>query len=619
MAQSNATEYTLQIRQDDVRQDWPVQLNGKRLGKLFLMEADLVHALAIPAGLLTNGENTLSIAPPRDNDDIVLHDIRIDSRPMTNVLHEATLNVRVTDQATGQEVPCRLTVVNEEGTLMPLSAPSNSVALAVRPGVAYTANGRAELGLPAGAYTVYATRGLEWSVATQRMNVAIGGTARLNFELSRAVPTPGWVSCDTHVHTFTYSRHGDATIDERMVTLAGEGIELPIATDHNTNIDYAESVTRTGTAEWFTPVTGDEITTTAGHFNMFPVLPGARVPDFGITDWPRLMIELRATPGVRVVVLNHPRNVHNSFQPFAATNFNAVTGDNLRGPEFTVDAMEVMNSSAQQSDFMLVYRDWFALLNHGYRITGVGSSDCHDVSRYIVGQGRTYIACADNVPGRIDVAAACSNLLAGRALVSMGLLVDMTVNEQFKVGDLATNLDATLRVTVRVTAPPWSSATNVCLFANGLKVREEALAGAHVSTTTWGLPRPAHDIHLVAIATGPGVTAPFWAIPRPYQPSSPRWESRVTASTNPIWIDGDGDGQFTSARGYAERLVKESGADPVRLIPALNRFDEAVAAQAASLIAASVHSPEFARLLKSGAGPVQRGFSSFAATQRTAN
>jgi len=291
MAQSNATEYTLQIRQDDVRQDWVVQLNGKRLGKLFLMEADLVHTLPIPTGRLTNGENTLSITPPRDNDDIFLRDIRIDSRPLTNVLHEATLNVRVTDKATGREIPCRLTVVNEHGTLMPLIAPSNSVTLAVRPGVAYTANGRAELGLPAGACTVYATRGFEWSVATQHMNVAIGGTTRLSFELSRAVPTPGWVSCDTHVHTFTHSRHGDATIDERMVTLAGEGIELPIATDHNTNIDYADSVARTGTAEWFTPVTGDEITTMAGHFNIFPVEPEARVPDFQISVWPRLMIE----------------------------------------------------------------------------------------------------------------------------------------------------------------------------------------------------------------------------------------------------------------------------------------------------------------------------------------
>src|ERR1043165_1819642 len=40
-AEANLHEATLFIRQDDVRQDWFVELNGSRLGKLFLMEADL--------------------------------------------------------------------------------------------------------------------------------------------------------------------------------------------------------------------------------------------------------------------------------------------------------------------------------------------------------------------------------------------------------------------------------------------------------------------------------------------------------------------------------------------------------------------------------------------------
>jgi len=139
------------------------------------------------------------------------------------------------------------------------------------------------------------------------------------------------VSCDTHVHTFTYSHHGDATVEERMLTLAGEGIELPIATDHDILTDYSEPARRMGVQDYFTPVIGDEVTTPAGHFNIFPVQPGSRVPDHRITDWPRLMEELRATPGVRVVVLNHPRNIHSNFQPFAEKNFNPVTGENRRG------------------------------------------------------------------------------------------------------------------------------------------------------------------------------------------------------------------------------------------------------------------------------------------------
>jgi hypothetical protein len=633
---TNAHEATLLIRQDDVKQDWPIELNEKRIGKLFLMEADLVHLVPIPAGALRDGENLLSIIPPREKDDIVLYDIRVDPRPPANVLHEGTLEVNISDSARKTPLPGRLTIVNQDGTLAPFLALTNQATelngraplMAARPGVVYTGNGRARLGLAAGDYVLYASRGFEWSVATQHVRVRAGQTLPLTMHLQREVQTPGLVSCDTHVHTFTHSGHGDASLEERMLTLAGEGLELPIATDHNIQIDYSEPARRLGMDRWFTPVTGNEVTTATGHFNIFPVAAGAGVPDFHITDWPRLMKELRATPGVRVVVLNHPRNVHNGFQPFAATNFNSATGENKRGPEFAFDAIELMNSSAQQTDYMLVYRDWFALLNYGYRVTGVGSSDGHDVSRYIVGQGRTYITCPDADFARIDKAAACSNLLAGRAFVSMGLLTQIFVDGKFVCGDLATGLSEQVRVSVKVSGPSWVQATNVALFANGLKIRETAIREAtpwdssskvgEKTTLKWVIDRPAHDVHLVAIATGPAVTAPFWAIPRPYQPSSIQWESRVIGSTNPVWLDADGDARFTPARAYARRLVTRFR-NPTELIRALKDFDEAVAVQAASLCARAagqLEKKELARALKTGAPQVQRGFAAFAAAEQ---
>jgi len=624
-AESNVHAATLFIRQDDVRKDWTVEINGRRLGKLFLMEADLIHHLAIPPGVLRDGENMISIVPPKENDDITIQDIRIDPRPPEEAIAEGTLSVTVTDDQR-RAVPCRITIVDSRGALAPVLAPTNSTsAVAARPGVVYLGDRQAEIGLPAGDYTVFASCGFEWSVATQRVQVVTSQMAPVTLALRREVSTPGWVSCDTHVHTFTHSRHGDATMEERMFTLAGEGIELPIATDHNLNIDYAETARQTGMAKYFTPVTGNEVTTPAGHFNIFPVQPEARVPDFKLTDWPRLMSALRATPDVRVVVLNHPRNVHSNFQPFAATNFNAVSGENLRGPEFTFDAMELLNSSAQQSDYLLVFRDWFALLNHGYRITAVGSSDSHDVSRYIVGQGRTYIACPDRDAAQLDVATACSNLIAGRALVSMGLLAQMTVEERFSAGDLATKLPKNVRVQVRVLGPSWVSATNVVLFANGAVLRDQALDSKSMNgvgekaALNWTIPRPAHDMHLVALATGPEITAPFWAIPKPYQPTSPKWTGRVIAATNPIWLDADGDGRFTAARGYARKLVEQHGKTAQGLLFELGRFDEATAAQAASLCVAAgmdISSDSFRRALNSAAGPVRRGFESFAATQK---
>jgi hypothetical protein len=139
-AQENVSETTLFIRQDDVRQDWLVELNGKRLGNLFLMEADLVHTLAIPPRALKAGENVLSVIPPRVNDDIVLREISITSRPMADVLRETSLAIRVVDKEEGVWLPCRITIVNAHGALAPLAGLSNAPVLAVRPGVVYSGN-----------------------------------------------------------------------------------------------------------------------------------------------------------------------------------------------------------------------------------------------------------------------------------------------------------------------------------------------------------------------------------------------------------------------------------------------------------------------------------------------
>jgi hypothetical protein len=204
----------------------------------------------------------------------------------------------------------------------------------------------------------------------------------------------------------------------------------------------------------------------------------------------------------------------------------------------------------------------------------------------------------------------------------MGLLPKMSV-QGFNAGTLVTRLGEQVRVSVDVLGPSWVSAMNVSLFANGVKIREGKLVPAQSAgikgSVSWLLPRPAHDVYLVAIATGPAVTAPYWAIPRPYQPTSRQWSGRVIGSTNPIWLDADGDGRFTAARVYARQLIERHGLSPARLLPALERYDEAVAAQAASLCAAQgakIDGQEFSAALGSAAPQVQRGFAAFASTMR---
>jgi hypothetical protein len=170
----------------------------------------------------------------------------------------------------------------------------------------------------------------------------------------------------------------------------------------------------------------------------------------------------------------------------------------------------------------------------------------------------------------------------------------MTVAGRHGPGDLVPATDE-LDVAVRVLGPSWSKATHVGLYANGLKIRETeirdgaAKAGQGVNEPgikwkgTWRLPRFKHDVHLVAVAMGPGVKELFWPIARPYQPSSPVWNSYVVASTGAVWIDADASGRFNPAFEYATRVVDDSQNELPRLISRLAGYDAAVAAQAARL------------------------------------
>ena len=123
------------------------------------------------------------------------------------------------------------------------------------------------------------------------------------------------------------------------------------------------------------------------------------------------------------------------------------------------------------------------------------------------------------------------------------------------------------------------------------------------------------DFWIVAVATGPGVTAPFWAIPRPYQPSSKKWTPRVVGVTNPVYVDADGDGKYTSPRGYAKKLVARHGDDAVMLIRELKDYDAAVAAQVASLLherSVDLASDGIEKALGSAGKAARDGFAAFA-------
>ncbi len=650
-SERNETEATLFVRQKDVKYPWSVKLNGKSIGNLDNMEVELVTPFKIPPDLLRDGGNLLSIIPPKSTDDIMVGEIVLDTRPFKETLNRCSVSVSVTtpDGSGSVPVPCRITIADEHGALVPVyTDPEETLPtgrgvietspgqrLAARAGVIYTPDGKARFGLRPGNYTVYAGRGFEYSVATNQVNLTRGASQNLKMQIRREVPTEGWVAADCHIHNLTYSGHGDATIDEGMVTIAGEGIEFAVATDHNHHTDYTETVRKLKLSDRFTSVVGNEVTTKTGHFNAFPIAPGSSLPDHKLTDWTRLMKSIRERTQARVIVLNHPRNVHSGFSPVDPEHFRQATGENLRGAPYSFEAMEIVTSAALQSDYMDPIRDWFGLLNHGLRITGVGSSDTHYVSRMILGQGRSYVRADDRDPAKLDVMQVVQAYREGRVSVSMGLRVDAHVGSQpdepaklFGMGDLATGLGPKAWFRVAATGPSWvqptrESPTRIQIFMNGVSELGYTTLPANPSALDKGSAgfafkdqsaTPKHDFWIVAVATAPGVTAPFWAIPRPYQPSSKTWTSRVIGVTNPIYVDGDGDGSYTSPRGYAESLHRRHKGNLRELFKALEDYDQAVVAQTASLLHADgvdLNSVEIKRLRNTATPTTRRGFSRF--------
>ena len=240
-AAPNATEFSLVLRQRDVKKrTWAVKLNANNLGVLQDDERSMLRILPIPANALKNGTNTVQFEGEAEgfSDDIEIADVRIEPLPVDTFLRAATVSISAAGDKT---VRCllRLTIVDKEGALVPFASLRSGSYEAQRTGALYTVDGTARIGLPAGEYKIFASRGFEYSAPSERVVLQTGSTKDIRLRLEREVRMPGYVSVDPHVHTFELSRHGDATVDERVLTAAGEGLDIIVATEHNRVDDYA--------------------------------------------------------------------------------------------------------------------------------------------------------------------------------------------------------------------------------------------------------------------------------------------------------------------------------------------------------------------------------------------
>ena len=549
-SQSNSSEWTLRLRQRAILDDWSVELNGQPIANLNISGGERTSHFSIPPQTLIDGANKLSILPRGFTNDILVSQIEIIPQRMRDLLKLAHVTLNVTDLSGRTPVPARITVVDAEGKFAELYNVKPDAA-AWRKGMIYNGALPIEFDIPQGDWTVTATRGAEWSRRQMKLRVFIGQQTRLTLPIDHEVDTPGFIAADTHLHTYTFSRHGDASLDERIYTLAGEGVELAIATDHNHFTDYKPRQAALGASQYYTSVVGNEVTSGNGHFNAFPFALDAEKPNHKETNWVKLVADIRSK-GAQYVILNHPRWPAVTNSPFSIWGLNRADGTRTNAVEFTMDAIELANSSfpvpPKDPDFLL--RDWFALLNRGEKLWAVGASDSHTISE-APGQGRTYVANDAADPASIDVDAAVKAMRAGNMSVSYGIFAHATVNGA-KMGQTTKPQNATLNVTFHVSCPTWIKARKAVVYLNGLKAAEQEItmpADTRFATNiTFQIPAPRHDAHLICVAYGDGIKDPSWKTLADY----------TLAVSNPIFIDADASNKYESPRDTALALLQKT-------------------------------------------------------------
>jgi hypothetical protein len=204
----------------------------------------------------------------------------------------ATVAYRVTDDV-GRAIPAKISFVSLDAQGAPLEGDGmrrpyfgdSRYANGVRQ-IVDTHDGLGEAHVEPGVYDVVVSRGIEYSVHRERVDLSSGKLHQLDAALRREVDTSGWMSADMHLHSQPSFDSG-MPVDARVLSAAVEGVELAVSTDHDTSTDYLPVIRALGLEPEVATAIGAEITTLEqGHFIGFPLTYDATtVPTHGAHDW----------------------------------------------------------------------------------------------------------------------------------------------------------------------------------------------------------------------------------------------------------------------------------------------------------------------------------------------
>jgi hypothetical protein len=479
-------------------------------------------------------------------------DLRLDVSP------GGELRARVVDPDTGKPLTARLLVHGIDGTLDPSFGPDYRASGAGP--VMDALRGEVTTPLPRGRYRVAATKGIEWSIDATNVEIPPGRQISIELAPRHVVPTPGVVGADLHVHARP-SFDTPVAPEDRVLSLVAAGIDFAVPTEHNIVGDYSSVLAALDLTRDLASVPGVEVTTYSprfGHFGVFPYR-GA-VPPYRATTPSALFGAARRGDATRILQVNHPR-LPMSIGYFSVFHYEPQSGKPPPpGMRMDFDTLEVFNGYdlAKSDRVEAVLKDWFALLDQGYRFVATGDSDSHRIQYQWAGYPRTLIEAGEAAgdKGPIDVKGVVGALKAGHAIVTNGPVIELTVSGKHPGDEIVTSQE-TLPVHVVVRAAPWVDVTSLELVAGSQTLKAFPIPsrptrlGPELGTIGEAEARTVRLDREILLSLGSKNT---WVVAvargtRPLDDILPFMPTVPFAFTNPVWVTRDPAGRLRPASG----------------------------------------------------------------------
>jgi hypothetical protein len=417
----------------------------------------------------------------------------------------------------------------------------------------YVVRGQHQQALPPGTWAWTLSRGMEFTYATGEVTVEAGQEAQIEVTLERVMQTPGFVAGEFHQHQ-SPSLDSEVAVRDRVLSNLAEGVDFAVSSDHDIVTDFGPVIRELGIEQELATLVGAEISPLWGHFGIYPLevdpdASGRGAPALAWRDQEgeidrvetgqQLIERARTLYGARLVQVNHPRENQAYFSSFRFAR-DAPASEAREGFSLDFDTMEVINGENCEQ-----VQDWFALLNLGARIIGVGNSDTHNLSSP-PGYPRNYIPSQAQSPGELSGDEIVDGVLSGDVVIAATAYLEFGPGqpqdpETARPGRLLPG--QSLAVQVRAMTPPWATVDRLTVYRNGV-AWEELVIGAPGEVVDYD--------GEVELRTEADQDAWFVFVAWSSQDQrSPVYGNPVFAIANPFYLDANEDGIFNAPGAQA--------------------------------------------------------------------